>query len=152
MLDGSGNQVEWTTSGANIIYGVNNEPGHNLTTAATAQNENEGTPQNQPSAVTTAIGAWPRDGLLGVYNADGRTVFSIALKTGQVFAQTLMIAGTLYGLTKDATSGQWFLDNTVTTGNSAVAELLGVDPSCPNTAAGGSRVFFQVAAAKRYFQ
>lgn len=148
----SGYQVEWTTGGANIIYGIAQEPAHNLTTSGTAQDESEGTPQNQPNAITTAIGAWPRDGNIGVYNADGKTVFSIALKSGQTFTQALMIAGTLYGLTKDATSAFWFLDTTVTSGNSAVAELLGFDSTCPNTASGGCRVFFQIAAAKRYFQ
>lgn len=151
MLDGSGNLVEFTSSGANIVFGVTNEPGHNLAVAATAQDENEGTPTNQVSAITTAVGAWPRDGFIGVYLANGQNVFSIALKATQVFTQALLIAGTYYGLTKDATTGQWYLDNTVTTGNSAVAELLGVDSSCPNTSAGGSRVFFIFASTKRYF-
>jgi hypothetical protein len=84
--------------------------------------------------------------------ANGLTVFSIALKTGQVFTQALIIAGTLYGLTKDATSHFWYMDTTVTSGNSAVANLIGVDPSSPNTAAGGTRVFFQFAEASRYWQ
>lgn len=148
----SGYQQECTFSGADIVYGASAEHAHNLTTAGTAQDENEGSPPNQPSAVTTAVGAWPRDGSLGVYNADGRNVFSIALKAGQVFTQALLVASTLYGLVKDSSSGFWYLDNTVTTGNGAVAELLGFDSTCPNTVAGGCRVFFQFAAAKRYFQ
>lgn len=148
----SGNIVEFSTGGANIVYGVSSEPAHNLTSAGTAQDENEGTPQNQASAITTAVGAWPRDGNCGEYLANGLTVFSIALKAGQTFSQTLLAAGTVYGLVKDATSGYWYLDNTVTSGNGAVAVLLGVDPSCPNTAAGGCRVYFQFASSKRYFQ
>lgn len=148
----SGYLQECTYAAADICYGVSAEHAHNLTTAGTAQDENEGSPPNQPSGVTTAVGAWPRDGACGTYGADGRTVFSIALKAGQVFTQAMLIAGTLYGLTKDNTSGFWYLDNTDTAGNNAVAELLGVDSSCPNTVAGGCRVFFQFAAAARYFQ
>lgn len=136
---------------ADVVYGVAAEPGHNLTTSGVGQQESEGAPPNQPSAVTTAVGAWMRLGTMGSYNANGQTVFSIALKSGQVFTQALVAAGVLYGLTKDNASGFWYLDTTVTSGNSAVAELLTVDPTCPNSATGGSRVFFQFAASKRYF-
>lgn len=147
----SGLVQECTFSAADIVYGISSEPAHNLTTAATAQDLSEGTPQNQASAITTPVGAWIRDGLLGFYKANGLTIFSISLKTGQVFTQALVIPGTLYGLTKDATTGFWYLDNTDTTGNNAVANLIGVDPSCPNTVAGGSRVYFTFAAAARAF-
>lgn len=147
----SGYLQECAFSGADIVYGISNEPAHNLTASGVAQDSSEGTPQNQASAITTAVGAWPRDGRCGVYNADGQNVFSIALLTGQVFTQALLAAGTLYGLTKDNTSGFWYLDPTDTSGNNAVAELLGVDPSCPNTVAGGCRVFFRFAPSKRFF-
>lgn len=152
----AGYQVEWDPSAPNIIYGMSQEGGHNLTTSGTAQDESEGTPQNQPSAITTAVGAWPRDGNIGVYNADGKNVFSAALLSAggvsQLFTQALIIAGTLYKLVKDATSGFWVIDTTVTVGDAAVVELLGVDSTCPNSTTGGCRVFFQIAAAKRYFQ
>jgi hypothetical protein len=148
----SGNVAEITYGGANIIYGVSYEPAHNLTTAGTAQDLSEGAPQNQPLAITTPIGAWPRDGKCGIYAANGQTTWSIALKVGQVFTQALLVAGTLYGIVKDSTSGFWYLDNTVTSGNNAVAELLDFDDTCPNSATYGCRVFFQIAAAKRYFQ
>lgn len=147
----SGFVQECTFVGADIVYGVSAEPAHNLTVAGTGQDESEGTPPNQPTAITTAVGAWIRDGNEGTYNANGSTVFSIALKATQVFTQALLIAGTLYGLVKDATTGFWYLDNTVTSGNNAVVELLGLDSSCPNTVTGGCRVFVQFAASKRYF-
>lgn len=137
---------------ADIVYGVAAEPGHNLAVSGVGQQENEGSPPNQPSAVTTAVGAWMKLGTMGSYNANGQTVFSIALKSGQTFTQALVAAGVLYGLTKDNASGFWYMDTTVTNGNSAVAELLGVDSASPNTATGGCRVFFQFAEAKRYFQ
>lgn len=147
----SGLIQECSFSGADIVYGVSMEPAHNLTTANTAQDLSEGTPPNQPSGITIPVGAWPRDGKMGVYAANGQTVFSIALKAGQVFTQALLAAGTLYGLTKDGTTGLWYLDNTDTAGNNAVARLLGYDPSSPNTVADGCRVFFQFDASKRYF-
>lgn len=143
---------ECTFVAADIVLGVAGEPGHNLATAGTPQQENEGSPPNQPSAVTTAVGAWMKLGTMGNYDANGSTVFSIALKAGQTFTQALVAAGVLYGLTKDTASGFWYLDNTDTSGNNAVAELLGVDSASPNTASGGCRVFFQFAAAKRFYQ
>lgn len=151
MLDGGGNIVEWTTTGASTVYGVNAEPPHNLTVAGTAQDLSEGHPQNQPSGITTPVGAWPRDGRIAEYQANGQTVFSIALKSGQVFLPSDIQAGVLYGLTKDATTSFWFLDKTVTAGNSAVAQLVGVDSSSPNDGVNGTRVFFQFAASRRFF-
>lgn len=150
-LDGSGNMVECDFVGADIVYGVNMEPPHNLAVAATAQDLSEGTPQNQPSGITTPVGAWIRDGNIGLYEATAQNVFSVALKATQVFTQALVIAGTYYRLIKDGTTGQWYLDNTLTGGNAGVAELVGLDSSCPNTAAGGCRVFFIFAYTKRYF-
>lgn len=147
----SGYVQEAAFSGAEIVYGVSAEPAHNLTVAGTAQDLSEGTPPNQTSAVTTPIGAWIRDGRCGLYAANGSTVFSIALKAGQVFTQAMIAASTYYGLTKDGTTGFWYLDNTDTSGDNAVAVVIGVDPSCPNTVAGGSRVFFQFKAALRFF-
>lgn len=148
----SGYIQECTFAAADIVYGVSSEMAHNLTTAGTAQDESEGTPQNQVSAITTAVGAWPRDGNIGLYGANGQSVFSIALKTGQVFTQALIVPGTYYGLVKDTASGFWYLDNTDTSGNNNVANLLGVDPSCPNSATYGCRVFFQFIEAQRFFQ
>lgn len=150
MLNASQYIVEFSSAAANLVYGVAQEPAHNLVTPGVAQDLNQKSPPNQPGAITTPIGAWPVDGRMGLYEANGQTVFSIALKLGQVFTQS-MIGGT-FGLTKDATSGFWFLDNTVTTGNSAVAICLENDSSAPNSATYGARVFFTFAQAKRVFQ
>ncbi len=147
-----GSLVIWDPTVDNTIYGVSSEWAHNLSVAGTPQQYSEGAPPNQPSASTTPVGAQPIDGLLGVYLANGQSVFSIALKAGQVFTQALLANNTLYGLVLDNASGFWYLDNTDTAGPNAVAVLLGVDPSCPNTVTGGSRVFFQFAESKRYFQ
>ena len=148
----SGFLIEAAFSSADIVYGISSEDAHNLAVAGTGTQESEGTPPNQPSAVITAVGAWPKDGNIGLYEANGNNVFSISLKATQTFTQALILnPATLYGLTKDATSGFWYLDTTDTTGNNAVAHLLGVDPSCPNTSAGGCRVFFSFGSAVRFF-
>ncbi len=146
---------EWTTMGVTTIYGVSAQKAANYTVAGVPVDLNDpaaGPPPNQPAAIVIPMGAALRDGNTGVYVANGATVFTIALKLGQVFTQALLIPGTLYGLTKDATTGFWYLDTTVTGGNSAAAVLLGVDSSCPNDATYGSRVFFQFAASRRFVQ
>jgi hypothetical protein len=152
LIFASGVLTEATFGAADVIVGFSAEPGHNLTTAGTAQDGvSEGTAQNQPSSKIIPVGAWIRDGKCGVYAADDSTIFSAALLAGQVYADTLLVSGTFYGLTKDNTSGFWYVDPTDTSGNNAVVQLIGVDPSCPNTAADGSRVFFQIKPAARYF-
>lgn len=147
----SGYLQEATFGAAQIVYGVAQEGGANLAVAGTSTTTSEGVPINQPSAKIFAPGAWMKDGKQGFYNADGRNVFSIMLKDGQVFTQAMVASGTLYGLVKDGTTGLWYLDNTDTSGDNAVARVLGVDSSSPNTAAGGARVYFQFDSAKRFF-
>lgn len=158
--------VEWTTAAANTVWGVSSEKAHNYATnsggvtfglpytipPSTELNEPaSGPPPNQTAAVVIPMGAAIRDGQTGIYEANGQTVFTIALRVGQTFTQSLIVPGTLYGLTKDAPSGFWFLDSTVTSGNSAVANLLGMDPNSPNDGVNGTRVFFQFAASRRAF-
>lgn len=137
---------------AELVLGFAIEPAHNLTGDGVADGGySEGTARNMPSSKITPFGAWIKDGKNGVYIANGQTVFSISLKAGQTFTQALLVPGTLYGLTKDNTTGFWYLDNTDTSGNNAVAELIGVDPSAPNTVADGARVFFRITSSKRVF-
>jgi hypothetical protein len=162
----AGYTQECTFGAADTVYGVSSERAHNYTNAgggvtfglpytippSVELNEPASSPPpNQPSAVVIPMGAAPRDGQLGLYEANGQTVFSIALKVGQVFTIGLLIPGTLYGLTKDGTSTFWFLDTTVVGGNSGVASLIGMDPNSPNDGVNGTRVFFQFASARRAF-
>lgn len=148
----SGVLQECAFSSADIVVGFSAERGHNLTTADTAEaGYSEGTARNQASSRIIPPGAWMKDGKCGVFIADENTIFSIALKATQTFSNALLVAGTLYGITKDSTSGFWYLDTADTSGNNAVLELIGMDPSSPNTSAGGCRVLVRVAAAKRYF-
>jgi|HubBroStandDraft_1064217.scaffolds.fasta_scaffold00148_6 hypothetical protein len=146
---------ELSTSAANIVLGVSAEQAHNYTTAGVPVDLNDpaaGPPPNQPNALVIPMGAAIRDGNIGTYGANGQTIFSIAMKLGQIFTEALLNGGP-YGLTKDATSGFWFLDSTVTNGNSAVANLVGYDqpPTAPNDPVLGARVFFQFISNRRYF-
>lgn len=147
----SGVLDEVTFSAADVIVGFSAEPGHNLTTADTPEPAtSEGTAPNQASSRIIPVGAWMKDGKVGTYVADENTIFSAFAKNGP-FTNSMMIAGTFYGLTKDNTSGFWYVDLTDTSGNNAVVELLGVDPSCPNTVADGVRVYFRIKNASRYY-
>jgi hypothetical protein len=144
----SGNSQECAFGGAEIVYGVAITTGHNLAVAATAEELSVGTPPNQASAKIVPVGAPIKDGTISVYAADGRNEFSIMLKDGQVY--TAAMRGGTYGLTKDS-GGYWYLDNTDTTGDNAVAVVTGVDSSSPNTAAGGARVTFVFKSTLRAF-
>jgi len=162
----AGYAQEWVGTNVEIIYGFSAERTHSYPVAGGGVTQGlppilpatvdltdpaAGPPPNQPNAVTIPMGAALRDGAIGVLGANASTVFSAALLLGQVFTAALVIPGTGYRLIKDGTSGFWYIDSGNTAGNNAVASILGVDPSCPNTATGGCRVFFQILAASRAF-
>lgn len=131
---------------ADVVVGISSEAGHNLAVAGTAeQGYSEATPPNQPSAKIIPQGAWIKDGKLGFYPADSKNVFKISLKAGQTYSQALVVAGTYYTLKKDATTGYWYLDSSDTTGNNAVAEIVG-GVSDDNT-----MVLFRFKAGQRFF-
>lgn len=135
---------ECAFGGAEVVYGVSSEPAHNLTTADTAEpGYSEGTPVNQTGKIIP-VGAWSKDGKIGCYLADGNNVFMVSLKSGQTFAQSYVLAGTYYGLTKDA-GGYWYLDLTDTAGDNAVAELVG------GVSDDTTKVLFRFASTLRYF-
>lgn len=142
----SGYIQEAAFGGAEIVVGVSVEPGHNLTAAATAEPAySEGTPPNQSSAKIIPVGAWNRDGTCGLYLADGQNVFLASLKSGQAFADSYLVAGTLYGLTKDGTTGFWYVDLTDTGGDNAVCKLVG------GVSDDSTLVLFQFTPSLRYF-
>jgi hypothetical protein len=145
----SGLATEVTFSGADIVYGVSSEAAHNLAVAATAEELSIETPPNQASAKVIPVGAPIKDGTIGCYAANGANEFSIMLKDGQVY--TAALNGGTYGITKDGTTGFWYVDTAVTTGNSAVVQIIGLDSSSPNTVAAGARVFVRFLSTKRVF-
>lgn len=147
----SGYLVENAFGGTVLTYGFALEDGHNLTASGVSEPaSSEGTPPNQASAKIIAVGARMRDGRCGIVVARDDTVFSAMLTFGQVFTQALVIPGTRYQLVKDGTTGFYYIDSTATgTGDEHLAEILGVDPSSPNSATLGARVFFKVTSACR---
>lgn len=145
ILD-TGELKEATLGAAEIVVGVSVEPGHNLTVGSTAEPAySEGTPPNQASGKIIPVGAWNRDGTIGFYQANGQNVFLASLKSGQTFAQSYVLASTWYGLTKDGSTGFWYVDLTDTAGDNAVAQLVG------GVSDDSTLVLFIFKAALRYF-
>lgn len=141
---------ECAFGGAELVYGVTAEEGQNLASDGVGTDgTSEGKARNQTNSKIIPYGSRMKDGKTKVYKADGINIFSIALKVGQVFAQSMV--GTTYGLVKDGTTGFWYLDNTDTSGDNAVATVVGADTSYQNDATHGARVFFQFISTKRFF-
>lgn len=133
------------------VLGIANEPSHNLDTSATAQDgQSEASPINQPNASIVPVGAWLRDGKIGVYIAEEDAVFSVMLFLGQVWAASML--GTRFDMNKDATTGLWYIDNTDSgTAAEHVAEVVQLDPDSPGSATLGERVFIKFPQEVRVF-
>ena len=128
----SGNAVQGDTNdpwgAADVVLGVSAEDAHNLTTANTAEDGYSiGAPIGQSSAKIIPVGVPVKNGNVLLYKADGLNVFRISLKSGQTFSQSLVVAGSYYTLKYDSTTTFWYLDSSDTTGNNAVAEIVGGD-------------------------
>lgn len=131
---------------ADVVLGISAEAGKNLTTAGVEETgASYATPRNQANAKTIAVGSPFKITTVMFYRADGLNVFRASLKDGEVYTQALIIPGTYYALKYDATTGYWFVDNTDTSGNNAVAEIVG--PVDGDT----SKVLFKFKASQRYF-
>ena len=122
------------------IAGFSDEFGHNLTVAGTAQNLTYGNVQNQPSAVLIPVGAPLSDGRVQV-NIASNLVHFIG-KTDDAHALAVADIGSLFGLTKDVASGQWFVDTTITT--SAGGGLVEVTHLVDPVGTVGGRVEFRI--------
>lgn len=146
LVFSSGVVQEAAFGGAEIVCGVSVEPAHNLTNAGTAEPAySEGTPQNQTGKIIP-VGAWNRDGTCGMYLANGSNVFMASVKVGQTYADSLISGGTtFYGLTKDATTGFWYVDTADTAGDNAVVEIIG------GVSDDATLVLFIFKAALRYY-
>src|SRR5262252_3345889 len=110
-------QAAGTIAAPTLLAGVSSQAGDNLATAGTAPFGGSsiiyGRVPNQPAAVNIPIGAPPMDGTLGVILASDSTIFDGVTDAAHVLAATDV--GSVFGLTKDATTGQWFVDTTITT-------------------------------------
>lgn len=102
-----------------LIAGFSTEPANNLTASGTAKTLTQtGNPPNQSSAVFIPVGAWPNDGTMGFYLVDDFMIFRgllghSATDANATIAQTDV--GSIFGLTKDATTGFWYVDKNITT-------------------------------------
>jgi hypothetical protein len=146
----SGNAVACDTNdpwgAADVVLGISAEAGKNLSGAGVVdEGTSYATPRNQPNAKTIAVGTPFKIGTVMFYRADGLNVFRASFAAGQVFAQSLIIPGTFYALKRDATTGFWYVDNTDTSGNNAVVEIVG--PVDGDT----TSVLFKFKASQRYF-
>jgi hypothetical protein len=101
-----------------LIAGFSTEPGNNLASSGVAKTLTYGSVQNQSSAVLIPVGAPPNDGTMGFHEAVDSTIFigtlgNSATAANATTAQTNL--GAIYGLTKDAGNGYWYIDNNITT-------------------------------------
>jgi len=100
-----------------IVAGVTDEDGHNLASDGTAPVGGSGltfgSVQNQPAAKNIPIGAPMADGTLGTVVASDENIFVGKTDAAHTVAATDL--GTVVGITKDATSGLWFVDTTIVT-------------------------------------
>lgn len=112
------------------IQGVTVERGQNLAAAGVPEEggNEAGTPRNQPSARTTAVGSPVKDGKFGYYHADGKTTFKAALVDGQNGLDSDVSNTLRYAMARQA-NGYWAVDRTAT-GTTAihVANIVRIDP------------------------
>jgi len=157
VVDSTGYLIESPTiSSALKIAGFSQEQAANLTTSgipkvmALTQ-----TPQNQPAALIIPGGVPPNDGRCGVNIADDNSQFILPCDLGHTPAVTDV--GLIYGLTKDATSGQWYLDTAITAaGSGAIAQITEIpvitgDPLAPTPPIPGGLMVFRITSAGQQF-
>ncbi len=150
VMRSSGYVAEFSTGAANIVLGVALQPGQNFASAGVGVEYSYATPPNQASAKTFPHGGWPLglDGKCGFTIADGNNIFAGKLKAGQTF--TVANLGVTYGIVKDGTTGYWYIDTTVTSGNGAVVQIVSQSSNQPNTST-DAEVNFQFIPSKRVY-
>jgi hypothetical protein len=99
-----------------------------------------GSVPNEPSAVNIPHGAPINDGRVGFISGVADNVFSAAFgDTAVATTPAATDVGLTYGLTKETSSGFWYVDKGKTSTSSAV-QVMALDPR--DTPAAGSRVLF----------
>ena len=128
-----------------VLAGFATEAAHNQAVAGTAgPGLTYGSVPNQAAAVLIAVGSPPEDGCCGVFVAVEDTLFVGYTNTDAVLAVTDRAAQA--GLTKDATSGFWFVDRTITDTNGQILEIIELlDP----VGTSGGRVIFKINKANQ---
>ncbi len=99
-----------------VVAGICLEAGHNLAADGTApiggSGLTYGSVPNQSAAVNIPLGAPMADGLMGLLIACDTTIFQA--KTDDAHTVAVTDVGSIFGLTKDSTPGQWYVDTTIT--------------------------------------
>jgi hypothetical protein len=112
------------------IAGFTVEAGHNLTANGLPPIGGSGLyygqVPNQINARNVPLGAPMADGALGVYMATDETIF--VGKTDSPHALAYADIAQLYGMTKDPTTGNWFVDTTITGASTTTTPGLLVQP------------------------
>jgi hypothetical protein len=115
-----------------VVAGITDQFGDNLSSDGTASIGGSGltfgSVPNQSSAVNIPIGAPPNDGLMGCVLASDNVIFQGVVDAAKTTANADI--GSIFGLTKDTTTGNWFVDTTITTsaGGACVIVTEFVDP------------------------
>lgn len=101
-----------------VIAGMSSEAGSNLTSSGVAKTLTQGTPFNQASAAIIPLGAKLNDGTCGLFQALDSVVFQGVVgnsNDGTIATIAATDLGAIFGLTKDAGNGQWYVDKNITT-------------------------------------
>lgn len=143
-----------TSAATALIAGISTEAASNLTTSGVAKTQNLSySVPNQPNAVVTPIGSPINDGRCGLVTAYDEQSFQGLVGNSNTAANATLaqtMVGAIFGLTKDATTGFWYVDNYITTaGTGACVEI--VDLIDPVGTLNG-RVEFRVTSAASQLQ
>jgi hypothetical protein len=138
----SGTVAAWggtDPAGLPVISGISTQPGQNLTTASTAQVASFGSVPNQSSAVNAYMTGPVPLGTNTFLKAGAGNVFRGLLgNNGASATPAITNIGTAYGLTKDSTTGCWYVDtNKSTSGTNTAVVIVALDPL---TSANGSNI------------
>ena len=102
-----------TNAATAVIAGFSSEFANNLASSGVPKTLTYGSVQNQPDAVLIPVGAPPNDGTMGLHEAIDSTLFVGVLGNSNDDADVAIEQtdlGAIYGLTKDAGNGQWYID------------------------------------------
>ena len=134
-----------------IVAGITDEFSHNLAADGTApvggSGLTYGSVQNQPAAVNIPMGAPMADGNLGTIIASDENIFRA--KTDSAHTTVAADLGSIFGLTKDATSGLWFIDTTIVT--AATGSLVEITEIIELGVVGGQLAFRFARASQQLF-
>src|SRR5262245_6889629 len=134
-----------------IVAGITDEFAHNLATDGTAplggSGLTYGSVQNQPAAVNIPMGAPMADGNLGCIIASDENIFQAKCDSAHTVAAADL--GTIVGLTKDATTGLWFIDTTIIT--AATGSLVEIVELIEPGVIGGRMAFRFARASQQLF-